>query len=184
MGVEVSGIGKYAAAALALGFAALIASVPASAASPQEMMTHCRDRAHKALDIRLPDIETKYEGQRTDGTHAVNGTAYKKGVPETFQCSFNKNGSKIVRFVVNKPKAQPEETGQSGSDVPSKDEQVCLQAVTQQTNNPDVVLLSSEFSQANNAVIVGVGPQKAKWRCLVKNGTVAEVMSLTDEGAM
>jgi hypothetical protein len=46
------------------------------------------------------------------------------------------------------------------------------------------VLLNNEFSEANNAVIVGVGPQKAKWRCLVKNGVVAEVTSLTDEGAL
>jgi hypothetical protein len=29
-----------------------------------------------------------------------------------------------------------------------------------------------------------VGEQKAKWRCLVKNGRVADVMSLTDEGAL
>ena len=79
---------------------------------------------------------------------------------------------------------EPNSTGESSSDVPSSDEQVCLQAVTQQTNNPDVVLLSSEFSQANNAVIVGVGPQKARWQCLVKNGVVAGIMSLTDEGAM
>ncbi len=39
-------------------------------------------------------------------------------------------------------------------------------------------------SPANNTVIVGVGPQKAKWRCLVKNGRVADVMSLTDEGGL
>jgi hypothetical protein len=66
---------------------------------------------------------------------------------------------------------------------PSKDEQACLQAVSQQTNNGDVVLLRTETSEANNAIIVGVGPKKAEWQCLVKNGTVAEVMSLTNEGA-
>ncbi len=66
---------------------------------------------------------------------------------------------------------------------PTKDEQACLQAVTTKTNNPDVVLLTgTEFSQANTAVYVGVGPQHAKWRCLVSNGQVADVMSMTDEG--
>ena len=30
----------------------------------------------------------------------------------------------------------------------------------------------------------GVGPQRAKWRCLVSKGQVAEVMSMTDEGKM
>ncbi|WP_256439264.1 hypothetical protein [Ensifer sp. ENS06] len=40
------------------------------------------------------------------------------------------------------------------------------------------------MSQANTQVIIGVGPERAKWRCLVSRGKVAEVMSLTDEGAM
>jgi hypothetical protein len=64
------------------------------------------------------------------------------------------------------------------------DEGACELAVTQQTKNSDVVTLSSEFSQANTEVIVGVGPQRAKWRCLVSGGKVAEVMSLTNEGAL
>lgn len=65
-----------------------------------------------------------------------------------------------------------------------EDEGACERAVSQQTNNPDVVTLSSEFSQANSEVIVGIGPQRAKWRCLVSRGRVADVMSLTDEGAL
>ena len=35
-------------------------------------------------------------------------------------------------------------------------------------------------SQANTAVYVGVGPQHAKWRCLVSKGRVAEVMSMAN----
>lgn len=69
--------------------------------------------------------------------------------------------------------------------MPSKDEQACLLAVTNKTQNGDVVLLAgTETSEANNTVYVGVGPQRAKWRCLVKNGRVAEVMSLTNEGSL
>jgi hypothetical protein len=71
-----------------------------------------------------------------------------------------------------------------GSDVPSKDEQACLQAVSQKTNNGDVVTLSTNTSEANNTVMVGVGPQRAPWKCLVKNGKVAGVSSATDEGAL
>jgi hypothetical protein len=41
-----------------------------------------------------------------------------------------------------------------------------------------------ETSEANNLVVVGVGPNKAPWRCLVSRGVVAEVMSMTDEGAL
>lgn len=34
------------------------------------------------------------------------------------------------------------------------------------------------------AVTIGVGPNRAPWRCLVKRGNVAEFMSLTDEGKL
>lgn len=75
------------------------------AATPEIMMAQCRNRAHDEFKIRLPDIDTKYEGQRTDGTHAVNGTAFLKTGERTFQCSFNRGGDKIVQFVVNEPAA-------------------------------------------------------------------------------
>lgn len=62
--------------------------------SPEIMMAECRARAGTALKMRLPDIDTKYEGQRVDGTHAVNGTASNDRGTRTFQCSFNKSGRK------------------------------------------------------------------------------------------
>lgn len=70
-------------------------------ANPGRMMAICRDRAVHVFHLRAGDVETKYEGQRTDGTHAVNGTAYMRGHEETFQCSFNASGTTIDRFIVN-----------------------------------------------------------------------------------
>ncbi len=61
---------------------------------------------------------------------------------------------------------------------PSEDEQACLAATSRETNNGDVMLLSTETSEANNTVYIGVGPQRARWKCLVKNGKVAEVESM------
>ncbi|MCB1377303.1 MAG: hypothetical protein KDK89_02865 [Alphaproteobacteria bacterium] len=72
-----------------------------SSGSPADMMAACRIRAHEILRTKLGNIETKYEGQRTDGTHAVNGMAMINGIDETFQCSFNASGHKIVHFIVN-----------------------------------------------------------------------------------
>jgi hypothetical protein len=47
------------------------------------------------------------------------------------------------------------------------------------------VLLSSSYSEAGTEVIVGVGPQRARWRCIAyRDGTTAGIMSLTDEGAL
>jgi hypothetical protein len=79
-------------------------------------------------------------------------------------------------------------SGSMASDAPMRtgspeDENACLSAVASQTGNT-VVVLSSEFSEANTLVMVGVGPQQAPWCCLVSKGRVAEVMSMTDEGAL
>ncbi|WP_108879713.1 lysozyme inhibitor LprI family protein [Anderseniella sp. Alg231-50] len=65
------------------------------------MKANCRDRAAHVFHTRQSNIDTKYEGQRTDGTHAVNGTVYLRSVEETFQCSFNSDGTKIGQFIVN-----------------------------------------------------------------------------------
>ncbi|GLI91708.1 hypothetical protein [Methylocystis echinoides] len=69
-------------------------------------------------------------------------------------------------------------------DVPARDKQACLRAVRKTTHNPKAAVLNAVSSEANNTVTVGVGPQKAPWRCLVKRGKVADVMSQTDEGAL
>ena len=75
---------------------------------------------------------------------------------------------------------QPSEAMRTGS---AQDEQACLSAVEAQADN-SVTVLSSEFSEANTLVMVGVGPQQAPWRCLVSKGRVAEVMSMTNEGTL
>ena len=68
---------------------------------------------------------------------------------------------------------------------PSIEEQACLAAVSRTTNNGDVTVLSSEFSQAGTSVTVGVGPNRAPWKCIAYgDGTTGEIMSLTDEGAL
>ena len=71
------------------------------------------------------------------------------------------------------------------SGAPSKQEQACLAAVSRETNNGEVAVLSSEFSQANTVVMIGVGAQRAPWRCLVSNsGVVQEVMFTGSEGRL
>jgi hypothetical protein len=68
---------------------------------------------------------------------------------------------------------------------PSKQEQACLAAVSRESNNGEVTVLSSEVSQANTVVMIGVGSQHAPWRCLVSNsGVVAEVMFAGSEGRL
>lgn len=66
----------------------------------------------------------------------------------------------------------------------TNNDQACIRAVKKQTHNSKVAYISSETSEANDSVIVGVGPQRAQWRCLVSHGKVADVKSLTDEGKL
>lgn len=68
---------------------------------------------------------------------------------------------------------------------PTAAEQVCLQAVTRETNNPDVTLGSSTFSEAGTEVIVLVGPQRAAWQCIAyRDGSTSRPMSLANEGSL
>lgn len=101
---------RHSTAFLAIASAlasAITTTTAVAAATPEIMMQQCRIRAHEIMQVRLPDVETKYEGQRTDGTHAVNGTAWLRGRLETFQCSFDRSGRDIVNFVVNQPSEGP-----------------------------------------------------------------------------
>ena len=83
------------------------------------------------------------------------------------------------------PAEEKTETAAPQASSSSKTESACLKAVSEQTGESDVAVLSSEYSEANSLVMVGVGPQRAPWRCLVSNdGVVAEVTSQTDEGAL
>ncbi len=79
-----------------------------------------------------------------------------------------------------------EPTATSGaSATPTAAEQACLRDVTATTNNPDVMLLGSEFSEAGTFVRVGVGPDRAPWQCIAySDGTTDGIMSLTNEGTL
>lgn len=61
----------------------------------------CQAHAASRFGVAPSMVSVKYEGQRVDGTHAVNGSAVVSGVNRTFQCSFNSGGTQIVDFVVN-----------------------------------------------------------------------------------
>lgn len=152
----------------------LSASTGWAAADESTMMSMCNTYAAKKLHVSTMDIaDVKYEGQRTDGTHAVNGTTTSG---QTFQCTFNKAGTKVKKwFAGPAPKGS---APASSAGTPSKDEQACLAATSRETNNGDVMVLCADTSEANNTVYVGVGEKRAKWRCLVKNGKVAEVESM------
>lgn len=72
----------------------------ANDATPDHMQDECRKEMARQTGAPAGLINVRYEGQRTDGTHAVNGDA-EGPTPFTFQCSFGPRGWKIRDMVVN-----------------------------------------------------------------------------------
>ena len=96
---------------VASGVALVAFSSSSQAADKSAMMAMCNTYAAHHLHVSTSDIaEVKYEGQRTDGTHAVNGSATNG---QTFQCSFNKKGTKVVGWSHTAPKGCPADVSQA-----------------------------------------------------------------------
>lgn len=84
-----------------LHMAAILAviSVPASAQGRiSDMLSNCQFEAAKRLGGDVANTTVKYEGQRVDGTHAVNGGIRLGGQAWNFQCSYASNGYDLVEF--------------------------------------------------------------------------------------
>jgi hypothetical protein len=87
------------------------ASQPVPAADEAQMMTACNTYAARHLGVSTSDmVDLKYEGQRTDGTHAVNGSAANG---QTFQCSFNRAGTHVVHWTHSAPRGCPADVSEA-----------------------------------------------------------------------
>jgi hypothetical protein len=106
---------------------ALLALAPAGAAlaqSPDYMMQDCAYSAQVFFQDFEARSEPKYEGQRTDGTHAVNGSIYLETRREDYQCSYNAAGDTMVGFYAEgrdwpgfvRGDGSPYMSGESGAD--------------------------------------------------------------------
>lgn len=78
----------------------------ALAASPEYMVEDCRNNAQIFFQDFQARTEPKYQGQRVDGTHAVNVTIYLETRSERVQCSYNPAGDTLVGFIAE-GKSQP-----------------------------------------------------------------------------
>jgi hypothetical protein len=61
-------------------------------------------------------------------------------------------------------------------------ERACLRDVAREANDRDVMVLSSTPSPEGTEVIIGVGPQRTRWRCIgYGDGTTTVVIALAEE---
>ena len=81
---------------------ALASSGAAMAQSPEYMVEDCKLSSQQFYQNYEARSEAKYDGQRTDGTHAVNGTIYLENRSAYFSCSYNSAGNKLVEFFAEK----------------------------------------------------------------------------------
>jgi hypothetical protein len=172
---------------LAIAALTVLAAGTAAEAKPPKFRASCPTgidvKANNQGRVRINGKDAKikeYGSDQWDASHG--GVTISFGIQgNSLQVMYTgKGGANGVCQVTSYEAGQA--SGASGPAIPSGDEEACLKAVQQQTNNPAVATLETNTSEANNTVIVGVGPQKARWKCLVKSGTVAQVMSLTNEG--
>ena len=120
-----------------------------------------------------------------------NNQGFVKGAQRRF-CEENMGDKMFKKLLITLPAlaviAACDE-GSSGSSnaasAPTAAQQACLRDVTATTGNPDVVLLSSQGSEAGTLVKVGVGPDRAPWQCIAySDGTTDGIESLTNEGTL
>lgn len=97
--------------AIAVSLCMLAGSHAALAADEAQMMSTCNTYAARHLGVSTSEIATlTYQGQRTDGTHAVNGETTGG---QTFQCSFNKAGTHVVQWVHTAPTGCPADVSEA-----------------------------------------------------------------------
>ena len=68
------------------------------AQSPEFMMEDCRNLSRLFFNDFSAQSDVKYEGQREDGSHFVNGTIFIADTAEFFQCSYAESGRRLVDF--------------------------------------------------------------------------------------
>ena len=81
--------------------AALLAVVSGNGAlaqAPDYMKEDCANATQSFFREFDSRTDVTYEGQRTDGTHAINGTIYLENRSEDFQCSYAGDGVTMVDF--------------------------------------------------------------------------------------
>ncbi|UAJ73376.1 hypothetical protein IQE94_03385 [Synechocystis sp. PCC 7339] len=100
---------KLMAVAVLVVGSTLSMTLPADAANQSKMLYTCKNLASKEYGTQQKNVQVKYEGQRSDGTHAVNGTYETSTMINTFQCSFNRADTVVVNFVKNTPYSKVDE---------------------------------------------------------------------------
>lgn len=71
---------------------------PVAAQSREFMMNECSSAGQIYFRDFTARMDVQYDGQRVDGTHAINGRIFLETRFEDFACSYGRSGRRIVEF--------------------------------------------------------------------------------------
>ena len=75
-----------------------LSPLPAVAQPIDAMLNACSKLGQQYFGEYSARTDMQYNGQRVDGTHAINGDIYLETRKESFACSFDRSGNKMVEF--------------------------------------------------------------------------------------
>ena len=159
----------------------------ALAQSPDYMIEDCNLASRQFYGAYEARSEAKYEGQRTDGTHAINGTIYLEDRSAYFSCSYNAGGTALVEFFAEQ-KSWPDFVRGGGSPYAGSSGSAPAQSVTTERVRFTAGATSADFpaqlppgmtvryqlgAQKNQFLDVRVSPASAplQYRILNPDGT-------------
>jgi uncharacterized protein YgiM (DUF1202 family) len=91
-------LGAVKATAIAAALSTSLALSPAAAQSVAAMTDECARVGKEFFREPAARTEMQYNGQRTDGTHAINGRIFLETRFEDFACSYRRDGQRMVAF--------------------------------------------------------------------------------------
>jgi len=77
---------------------ALVCAAPASAQSTAFMLNECSSTGQTYFRDFNARTDMRYNGQRSDGTHAINGRIFLETRFADFACSYDRSGRRMVEF--------------------------------------------------------------------------------------
>ncbi len=145
-------------------------SGPVAARSTDGMLNTCADVARSYFREGGARTEMKYNGQRVDGTHAINGDIYLETRMKSFACSFDRSGKRMVEFYAD-GRVRNEYLPQSGGSSSGSGSGSGMVSVTGVASND---VLNVRSGPGTNHGIVGAltnGDRVRKLRCEQHGGS-------------
>ncbi|MEJ2310302.1 MAG: SH3 domain-containing protein [Gammaproteobacteria bacterium] len=73
-------------------------TLPAAAQPIDVMLNACSSTGQKYFGDYTARTDMQYNGQRVDGTYAINGDIYLEARKGSFACSFDRSGQRMIEF--------------------------------------------------------------------------------------